>query len=109
MKVSQILDQLDKLKKDVLYLRQNKNEWDFQSFEFIRSQLDQISKDLVFEVRELRKLSCRIADYSDVNVMEKFGELLHNTFILKKSYSSHKYVHYFEWGSKSIHFWDVDR
>ena len=60
-------------------------------------------------MRELRKLSCRIADYQDVDVIDKFGELLHNTFILKKSYSSHKFVHYFEWGSKSIHFFDVEK
>lgn len=41
--------------------------------------------------------------------MEKFSELLQNTFILKKSYSSSKFVHYFEWGSKNIHFYDVDK
>ena len=60
-------------------------------------------------MRELRKLSCGIADYSDTDVVEKFDELLHNTFILKKSYSSNKYVHYFEWGSKSMHFFDVNK
>jgi hypothetical protein len=38
--------------------------------------LEQIGKDLVGEERELRKLSCRIADYSNVNVVEKFSELL---------------------------------
>lgn len=90
-------------------MRANRGEQDFQTFEFVRNQLDQISKDLVFEVRELRKLNCRIADYSEVDVIDKFGELLQNTFILKKSYSSNKFVHYFEWGSKSIHFWDVNR
>jgi len=37
------------------------------------------------------------------------SELLQNTFILKKSYSSSKFVHYFEWGSKNIHFFDVDK
>lgn len=41
--------------------------------------------------------------------MHKFNELLHNTFILKKSYSSSKFVHYFEWGTKNIHFFDVDK
>ena len=60
-------------------------------------------------MRELRKLSCRIADYQETDVIDKFGELLHNTFILKKSCSSHKFVHYFEWGSKSIHFFDVEK
>jgi len=104
-----IMEQLEKLKREVVYLKQNKSEWDFHTFEFIRSQLDHIQKDLIFEVRELRKLSCRIADYSDVDVIEKFGKLLHDTFILKKSYSSHKFVHYFEWGSKSIHFFDVEK
>ena len=28
--------------------------------------------------------------------------MLHNTFILKKSYSTRKLVHYFEWGTKNI-------
>jgi hypothetical protein len=68
-----------------------------------------ISKQLVSEEREMRKLSCRIADYSNVDVFTKFSELLHNTFILKKSYSTRKFVHYFEWGSKNIHFYDVDK
>ena len=40
VKVSMILQQLDKLKKEVVYLKQNKSEWDFNTFEFIRSQLD---------------------------------------------------------------------
>jgi hypothetical protein len=57
----------------------------------------------------MRKLSCRIADYSAVDVFTKFSELLHNTFILKKSYSTRKFVHYFEWGTKNIHFYDVDK
>lgn len=35
--------------------------------------------------------------------------MLKNTFILKKSYSSSKFVHYFEWGSKCIHFYDVEK
>ena len=40
IKVTMILQQLDKLKKEVVYLKQNKTEWDFNTFEFIRSQLD---------------------------------------------------------------------
>ena len=40
--VAMILEQLVKLKKEVAYLKQNKGEWDFTTFEFIRSQLDQI-------------------------------------------------------------------
>ena len=61
------------------------------------------------EERELRKLSVRISDFSHVPVVEKFSELLHNTFILKKSYTSSKFVHYFEWGTRNIHFFDVDK
>jgi hypothetical protein len=37
IKVSMILGQLDKLKNEVLYLKQNRNEWDFTTFEFIRA------------------------------------------------------------------------
>lgn len=40
IKVTMILEQLDKLKREVSYLKKNKHEWDFHTFEFIRSQLD---------------------------------------------------------------------
>lgn len=108
-KITNVLEELDKLKKEVNFLKNNQSDFDFFNFEGIRSSLEQIGKELVGEERELRKLSCRIADYSNVNVVEKFSELLQNTFILKKSYSSSKFVHYFEWGSKNIHFFDVDK
>ena len=36
LKVTTILGQLDKLKKEVVYLKQNRHEWDFNTFEFIR-------------------------------------------------------------------------
>lgn len=100
---------MDKHKKDVSFLKTNSSEFDFFSFEGIRSSLECIGKDLINEERELRKLSCRIADYSHIHVLDKFSELLNNTFILKKSYCSSKFVHYFEWGSKNIHFFDVDK
>lgn len=91
------------------FLKTNSSEFDFFNFESIRSSLESIGKDLINEERELRKLSCRIADYSNINVVDKFNELLQNTFILKKGYSSTKIVHYFEWGTKNIHFFDVDK
>ncbi len=108
-KIYNVLDELDKLKKDISFLKTNSSGLDFFNFECIRTSLEQIGKELVGEERELRKLSCRIADYSSVNVVEKFSELLNNTFILKKSYSSSKFVHYFEWGTKNIHFFDVEK
>ena len=104
------MGQLDSLGKKVHQLKSNKgHQLDFFSFESVRGSLDTISKNLVTEEREMRKLGCRIADYSNVDVFSKFSELLHNTFILKKSYSSRKLVHYFEWGTKNIHFYDVDK
>ena len=71
-----MLDDLDKLKKEVTFLKNNQSDFDFFNFESIRANLEQIGKDLVGEERELRKLSCRIADYSNINVVEKFSELL---------------------------------
>lgn len=100
---------MDQLKKDVSFLKTNSQGLDFFKFESIRTSVELIGKDLIGEERELRKLSCRIADYANINVVEKFSELLQNTFILKKSYSSSKFVHYFEWGTKNIHFFDVEK
>ena len=75
-KITSILNELDKLRSDVVCLKSNSSDVDFFTFESIRSSLEQIGKDLIGEERELRKLSCRIADYSNVNVVEKFSELL---------------------------------
>jgi hypothetical protein len=82
---------------------------DFFRFEQVRAQLTMTSKDLVGAEKDLRKLSCRIADFTCEKVVEKFAELLTNTFILRKSYTSTKFVHYFEWGQKYIHFFDVEK
>lgn len=78
-------------------------------FENIRNKIECAYKDLNVEERELKKLSFTIADYSEVDIKERFLELLQNTFILRKSYSSSKNVHYFEWGSKYIHFYEVEK
>ncbi len=75
-KITSVLDELEKLKKEVQFLKNNQSDFDFFNFESVRSSLEQIGKDLVGEERELRKLSCRIADYSNINVVEKFSELL---------------------------------
>lgn len=85
------------------------NSQDFFLFENIRNKLDILSKQLNGEERELKKLNFKIADYQNIEITDKFSELLQNTFILKKSYTSSKFVHYFEWGSKHIHFYDVDK
>ena len=109
-KLTSVIDELDKLKKDVILLKTtNSDNLDFFTFESIRSSLEVIGKELVGEERNLRSLSCKIAEYSHIPVVDKFSELMQNTFILKKSYSSSKFVHYFEWGSKNIHFYDVDK
>lgn len=108
-----MLVQLEALQQTVQALKSNKGTAQpqefFYQYETVRGNLDAISKQLVSEEREMRKLSCRISDYASVDVFTKFSELLHNTFILKKSYSTRKYVHYFEWGTKNIHFYDVDK
>lgn len=108
-----MLVQLEALQKTVQALKSTKGNAQpqdfFYQYETVRGNLDAISKQLVSEEREMRKLSCRISDYANVDVFTKFSELLHNTFILKKSYSTRKYVHYFEWGTKNIHFYDVDK
>ena len=59
-----MFEELDKLRKDVAFLKNNSSGLDFFNFESIRTSLETIAKELVGEERELRKLSCRIADYS---------------------------------------------
>jgi hypothetical protein len=75
-KIFNVLEELEKLKKDVSLIKTNSNGLDFFNFESFRTSLESIGKELVGEERELRKLSCRIADYSNINVVDKFRELL---------------------------------
>ena len=101
------ITKISKLQGDVQILRANSQ--DFFLFEGTRNKLETVQKQVAGEERELKKLSCKIADYHEIDIQKKFSELLKNTFILKKSYSSSKFVHYFEWGSKCIHFYDVQK
>lgn len=107
-RVQSVILKINEISKDVEVLRSNSS--DFFLFENTWIKLECVQKELNFEERELKKLSYKIADYVNVNIHTKFSELLQNIFILKKSYSSSKkQVHYFEWGSKFIHFYDVQK
>ncbi len=102
-----VLEKIDAIGKEIQILRESPQ--DFFLFENIRNKIEQAYKELNIEERDLKKLSCAIGDYSGVDIKEKYSELMQNTFILKKSYTSAKNVHYFEWGTKHIHFYDVDK
>jgi DNA repair ATPase RecN len=106
-KVATVLEKIESIAKEITGLRENPH--DFFLFENIRNKIELVYKELNGEERELKKLSCTIADYSETDIKDKFSELLQNTFILKKSYTSAKNVHYFEWGSKHIHFYEVEK
>lgn len=106
-RVTFVLEKIEAISKEIEVLRENPH--DFFLFENIRNKIELVYKELNGEERELKKLSWTIADYSEVDIKEKFSELLQNTFILKKSYTSAKNVHYFEWGSKYIHFYEVEK
>jgi hypothetical protein len=82
---------------------------DFFLFETIRNRLESYNKELTTKEREMRKLSCKIADFSEIDIKSRFSELMQNTFILKKSYTSSKFVHYFEWGTRNIHLFEVEK
>ena len=109
-KVTAILSELKDKREQVKKLRAEASEpKEFFRYETVRAQLSMTQKELVTEEKDLRKLSCRIADFTCDNVVDKFSDLLTNTFILRKSYTSTKFVHYFEWGQKYIHFFDVEK
>lgn len=44
-KITNLLEELDKMKKDVQYLKTNSVDFDFFSFESVRSTLESIGKD----------------------------------------------------------------
>ena len=65
--IQEVLMQLEDLAQKVQALKSSKGTAQpqdfFFSYETIRGALDAISKQLVSEEREMRKLSCRISDY----------------------------------------------
>ena len=48
-----------------------------------------------------------IAEFNHFDINERIVEFFQNLFIVKKKLTDKRIIHYFEWGNKNIHFYDV--
>lgn len=48
-----------------------------------------------------------IAEYNHIDIDEHIIEFFQSLFIVKKKLTDRRIIHYFEWGNKNIHFYDV--
>jgi hypothetical protein len=48
-----------------------------------------------------------IAEFNHFDIKERILDFFQNIFILKKKLTDKRIIHYFEWGNKNIHFYDV--
>lgn len=48
-----------------------------------------------------------IAEFNHFDINERITDFFQNIFIVKKKLTDKRIIHYFEWGNKNIHFYDV--
>ena len=48
-----------------------------------------------------------IAEFNHFDIKERIIDFFQNIFIVKKKLTDKRIIHYFEWGNKNIHFYDV--
>ena len=57
--------------------------------------------------RNLKNQKTMIAEFNHFDIKERILDFFTNIFILKKKLTDKRIIHYFEWGNKNIHFYDV--
>ena len=57
--------------------------------------------------RNLKNQKTMIAEFNHFDIKERILDFFQNIFILKKKLTDKRIIHYFEWGNKNIHFYDV--
>lgn len=57
--------------------------------------------------KNLKNQKTMIAEFNHFDINERIVEFFQNIFIVKKKLTDKRIIHYFEWGNKNIHFYDV--
>lgn len=86
-----------------------------ESGDKIRSTFDEIWNILddrqalimEYEANLKNQKSTMIAEFSHIDIEEHIIEFFQSLFIVKKKLTDRRIIHYFEWGNKNIHFYDV--
>jgi hypothetical protein len=57
--------------------------------------------------KNLKNQKTMIAEFNHFDINERIVDFFQNLFIVKKKLTDKRIIHYFEWGNKNIHFYDV--
>ena len=80
---------------------------DTSIFDYIRSVIDERNALINQYERNLKNQKTMIAEFNHFDIKERILDFFQNIFILKKKLTDKRIIHYFEWGNKNIHFYDV--
>jgi hypothetical protein len=104
--IEQNEDGLLKEKLALLDCEQN-DELDLKDFEYICSIIDDRRALISKYEKNLKSQKTLIAEYNHIDIDEHIIEFFQSLFIVKKKLTDRRIIHYFEWGNKNIHFYDV--
>jgi hypothetical protein len=80
---------------------------DAQVFDYIRSVIDERNALIDQFDKNLKNQKTMIAEFNHFDINERVVDFFQNLFIVKKKLTDKRIIHYFEWGNKNIHFYDV--
>ena len=76
-------------------------------FDYIRNVIDERNALIDQYERNLKNQKTMIAEFNHFDIKERIIDFFQNVFIVKKKLTDKRIIHYFEWGNKNIHFYDV--
>ena len=83
------------------------DELDIKDFEYICGIIDDRRALISKYEKNLKNSKTLIAEYNHIDIDEHVIEFFQSLFIVKKKLTDRRIIHYFEWGNKNIHFYDV--
>jgi hypothetical protein len=86
---------------------ENNDGFDIKDFEYISGIIDDRRALISQYEKNLKIQKTLIAEYNHIDIDEHIIEFFQSLFIVKKKLTDRRIIHYFEWGNKNIHFYDV--
>lgn len=93
--------------KDKLASLESASGTDLKVFDYVRNIIDNRTALVSNCETNLKYQKTLIAEFNHIDIKERIIEYFQNLFIVKRKLTDRKIIHYFEWGNKNIHFYDV--
>lgn len=85
----------------------NEEEAHIKVFDYIRNVIDDRNALINLYETNLKSHKTMIAEFNHMDLTERIIDFFQSVFIIKKKLTDRRIIHYFEWGNKNIHFYDV--